>query len=102
MGAKASVYFDAIERHLRQWWEGEDIDPDSGVHHLIKIMGCCVVMRDSQLMGNDIDDRPIKYPDGLPIKSFNDDAGQIIDKYHNCVEPFTQVRKLIERQNNES
>jgi len=93
MGVKHSVYHDAIVRHLKAYWEGEDIDPDSGLHHLIKIMGCCVVMRDSMLMGNDIDDRPIRYPDGLNMKFYNQLAEDIIKKYPECKEPFTQARK---------
>lgn len=93
MGARASVYFDAIERHLRAWWEGEDIDPDSGLHHLVKIMGCCVVMRDSQMMGNDIDDRPIKYPIiGLDMNRLNTLAERVIEKYPECKKPYTERR----------
>ena len=36
-GVRASVYYDACMRHLMAWWEGEDIDPDSGLHHIIKV-----------------------------------------------------------------
>lgn len=27
-------YFASTQRHLIAWWNGEDIDPDSGFHHL--------------------------------------------------------------------
>lgn len=27
-------YFDAIMRHLHAWWQGEKIDPESGLNHL--------------------------------------------------------------------
>jgi len=93
MGARHSTYFDAINRHNRSWWEGEDIDPDSKIHHLGKIMGCCVVMLDSILMGNDIDDRPLKYLDGLNIEYYNKLAEEIIKKYPDCKEPFTEKGK---------
>ncbi len=38
-GAMASVYWDAACRHLIKWWEGEDIDPDSGLPHVVKAIG---------------------------------------------------------------
>ena len=33
IGVRASVYYDAFHRHLGAWWEGEDIDPESGLCH---------------------------------------------------------------------
>ncbi|MCP4993153.1 MAG: hypothetical protein GY934_05115, partial [Gammaproteobacteria bacterium] len=36
-GVRASVYYDALYRHLvLQWWQGEDIDADSGICHITK------------------------------------------------------------------
>jgi len=35
-------YFDALQRHLWAWKEGEDIDPESGKHHLAHAM-CCLM-----------------------------------------------------------
>lgn len=93
MGAKHSVYVDGIERHLRAHLEGEDIDPDSGLPHLAKIMGCCAVLLDSIEMGNDIDDRPIRYSNGLDLSKFNKMAADIIEKYPDCVEPFIEKNK---------
>lgn len=93
MGARHSTYSDAIERHRIAWWEGEDIDKESGLHHLTKIIGCCLVMRDSIIMGNDIDDRPLRYPNGLDIEHYNKLAADIIKKYPDCVEPFTEKNK---------
>ena len=90
MGARHSVYLDAIERHRLAFLEGEDIDPDSGLPHLAKIMGCCAVLLDSIEMGNDIDDRPLKYPNGLDMKGFNKLAGTIIEKYPECKEPYIE------------
>ena len=57
-GARASVYYDAAKGHIDQWWEGEDIDPDSGIHHLSKAIASLVVLRDSQMFGRCVDDRP--------------------------------------------
>ena len=34
-------YFDAMQRHLWAWKEGEVFDPESGIHHLAHA-ACCV------------------------------------------------------------
>lgn len=58
-GVRASVYFDAVVgRHLLDWWEGEDLDADSGVSHITKAIAGLVVLRDSMMRGNWVDDRP--------------------------------------------
>lgn len=88
VGVRMSVYYDALMRHLMAWWEGEDIDPDSGVHHLVKAIACLFVVRDSMLMGNCVDDRPIEYPNNLELQKFNEQVANIIEKYPDCKEPF--------------
>jgi Domain of unknown function (DUF5664) len=35
-------YFDALERHIWAWKKGEQIDPESGIHHLAHAM-CCLM-----------------------------------------------------------
>ena len=95
LGAKASTYFDAVKRHITCWWEGEDIDSESGIHHLMKAAACLVVMRDSQMMENDIDDRPVQYPGGFDITKFNKKACAIIEKYPECKKPFT-AKEVVE------
>mgnify|MGYP007046844069 CR=1 FL=1 len=35
-------YFDAMQRHLWAYKEGESIDPESGMHHLAHAM-CCLM-----------------------------------------------------------
>ena len=55
---RASVYFDATIRHLFSWWEGEDIDPDSGMSHVAKAIASLAVLRDAQINDKVVDDRP--------------------------------------------
>jgi hypothetical protein len=57
-GVNASVYFDAALDHLFAWFEGEDTDPASGLHHLDKLLAGVMVLRDAQLGGKWVDDRP--------------------------------------------
>jgi hypothetical protein len=91
MGVRASVYYDAAMRHLMAWWEGQDIDPDSGVSHVIKAMACLLVVRDGQIMGNWEDDRPIQVPGGLDIVGLNKLAAELITKYPAGKAPYTQI-----------
>jgi hypothetical protein len=35
-------YFDALQRHLWAWKQGEQIDPESGKHHLAHAL-CCLM-----------------------------------------------------------
>ena len=35
-------YFDALQRHVWAWKEGEEFDPESGIHHLAHAM-CCLM-----------------------------------------------------------
>jgi len=37
-----SRYFDAAQRHLWDWKEGEQFDPESGMHHLAHAI-CCLM-----------------------------------------------------------
>lgn len=92
-GVLASVYYDAFMRHAMAWWEGEDIDPESGLNHVTKMLSCLAVLRDGIHTGNWVDDRPPKLKDGW-IKELNEKASKIIEKYPNRVEPFTQVGEL--------
>lgn len=57
-GVRASVYRDAMERHMIKWWNGQDKDPQTTVHHLANMMACCAIILDAELYGMLNDDRP--------------------------------------------
>jgi len=90
IGVRASVYYDAMFRHLTAWWEGEDIDKDSGLSHITKALACLAVLRDSMLMKNWVDDRPPKVEQGW-IQKLNKKAEEIIKKYPDAEEPYTEL-----------
>jgi Domain of unknown function (DUF5664) len=55
----ASIYIDAINRHLIAWFdESQEKAPDSEVHHLGHVIANCAILLDAQATGNLIDDRP--------------------------------------------
>jgi hypothetical protein len=93
-GVRASVYYDAIFRHITSWFEGEDIDEDSGLSHVTKAIACLVVLRDSMLLENWVDDRPPKVKQGW-VKEMNKKAAEIIEKYPNAVSPFLEKDKKV-------
>lgn len=79
-GARVSTYLDATQRHLDSFWEGRDIDPDSGVNELTKAIASLMVLRDAQIHGKMMDDRPPKSPKGW-LEEINAAASAVIDKY---------------------
>jgi hypothetical protein len=67
IGVRASIYYDAAMRHLIAWWEGEDIDPASKIHHISKVMSCLAVLRDCQMQAEN--GSGVSYKDDRPPKS---------------------------------
>ena len=54
----ASVYVDAMLRHLLAWNGGQDIDEESGVSHLGHVMACAAILIDAQELNKMVDNRP--------------------------------------------
>lgn len=91
-GVRASVYFDAVGRHLAAWWEGQDLDPDSGLSHITKAIAGLAVLRDSMMQGNWEDDRPPRVSNvDSWVAEMNAQAAKILARWPNPKPPFTQV-----------
>lgn len=90
IGVRGSVYFDATMRHLVSWWEGEDLDPDSGLSHISKALASLTVLRDAMIHNNLTDDRPPKSPEGW-IKPLNEIAATLVDKYPEPKPAHTEI-----------
>ena len=43
-------YFDALQRHVWAWKEGEQIDPESNKHHLAHAMCCLMFLYEHDIM----------------------------------------------------
>jgi len=83
-GVRASVYYDALQRHMTRYWEGEDIDPDSGLSNITIAIACLTVLRDAELNGMLNDDRPpVRLPTTEFFDSLNARAKALLDKYPN-------------------
>lgn len=78
VGVRASVYYDACLRHMFAWWDmGEDIDPASKLSHITKAIAGLMVLRDSMLQGNWVDDRPPPCPEFY--EALNAAAAKLVD-----------------------
>lgn len=92
VGVRASVYKDAAKRHIDAFWEGQDLDPDSKLSHITKAIATLVVLRDSMIRGNWVDDRPPRVEN---LQEFIDDLNARVkalnEKYPEPKLPFTQI-----------
>lgn len=74
----AKVYVAAILRHVADWFEREDLAPDSGAHHLGHAKAGLGILLDAIETGNLIDDRPTT---GAPMSALLDRLNKaILDK----------------------
>jgi hypothetical protein len=55
----ATVYYNAAQRHLMSWFDGEDYDPESGLPHLAHVMACASILIDAKVHGSLNDNRPL-------------------------------------------
>lgn len=91
-GVRASVYVDAAKGHIDSWWEGEDIDADSGLSHITKAMASLAVLRDAMLNDMMTDDRPPKLKNFDQFKADMQKAVEgIMERHPDAREPFTEL-----------
>lgn len=49
--------YSSIQRHLNEFWQGEDLDPESGKSHLVHALTQLMILRMHQIEHPDMDDR---------------------------------------------
>lgn len=97
-GIRASVYFDACFRHLNKWWEGEDIDADSGLNHITKALCSLSVLRDAMLSDMWTDDRPPSTcPEGF-WEGIDASMLALIKKYPKSVPAYVKGDEKVREQ----
>lgn len=97
---RASVYFDATIRHLFAWFEGEDLDPDSGLSHVTKAITSLIVLRDAMIQDKVVDDRPPSSPEAW-LKNLQPNVDAVFDRHPTAVPAYThedKVKFVIEEQ----
>lgn len=80
-GVNASVYVAALLRHVTKWYNGEEVDPATGVNHLANALACLCVIVDAQVCGKLNDDRPPQAPMGELLSLFEEKVKALQAKY---------------------
>lgn len=93
VGVRASIYYDATMRHLMGWWEGQDIDPDSGMSHITKAITSLVVLRDAMIQGELEDDRPPTSPEFYT--KLNKQVAELMEKYKHCAPKHYTIQDRV-------
>lgn len=57
VGVKASIYYDACQRHMNAWIEGQNLAEDSALPHLAHALACIAILIEATEQGNLNDDR---------------------------------------------
>lgn len=76
-GVRASVYLDALMRHVFSWANGEECDPITGISHLSSALACIGIIVDAKLCGKLIDDRPPAAPFGDHARETEKHVGKL-------------------------
>ena len=100
-GVLASVYVEAAIDHIARFWEGQDNDPDVtftdpetgrivALSHITKAITSLVVLRDSMIAGNWVDDRPVVTVGDDHRADMQVIVNGLFEKYPEPKRPFTQ------------
>ena len=97
VGVRASIYVDAVKRHVDAWMEGEDTDPDSGLPHMAHALACLAILVEAQVKGNLNDDRmyPTRYREMM--SELTPHVNRLKEKYAHRDTPKHYTRADVER-----
>ena len=88
---RASVYVDAaMAGHLMPWWEGEDIDEESGINNITKAICSLVVLRDAMIQDQWVDDRPPKTDMGPLKERLQNAVDEIFERHPVAVDAYLE------------
>lgn len=81
IGVRASIYYDACMRHLTKWFEGQEIDEDSGLPHLAHALACIAIIIDAKEANKLKDDRMVEGGYIELLKKFTPTVKVVKEKY---------------------
>jgi hypothetical protein len=80
-GVRNSIYVAAMRRHLAKYWNGEDVDLETGVPHLSSVLACAMIILDAQVCGKLTDDRPPAVDVGRLLTAMQEDVARLQSKF---------------------
>ena len=83
-GVLASTYVSACRRHIAKWWNGEEYDPKTKVHHLANAIACLGIILDAQVCGKLTDDRPPAVDLNNTIESLEATLAHLKELHKDC------------------
>ena len=83
-GVRASIYVAAARRHLADWYNGEECDPNTKVPHLASVLACIGIILDAKTCGKLVDDRPPASPVSDLINGSLELVAHIKDTFRDC------------------
>lgn len=90
-GVAASIYRASVARHFAEWWNGEDLDPRTGVPHLASALAGIAVLIDATVLNKLNDDRPPKSPVGDLIRDLEAKVKHLQGLFPNPPGRYTEI-----------
>ena len=90
-GVLASVYVAACRRHIAKWFNGQEVDPKTLVHHLASALACVAILIDAREAGVLRDDRPPQVPIAQLVDSLEASVKHLHTIFPNGPARFTEV-----------
>lgn len=78
---RASIYVDALSRHLGNWFEGQDADEETGLSHLAHVLACAAILVDALESGTLKDDRQFCTISPGTMRKLTDDVARLKKQY---------------------
>lgn len=85
-GTDWSLNYAAMLRHATQWWGGEDVDPETGSHHLAAVAWHAFALLEFASTHPELDDRP----DGIRSEDPDEPLPRVITNKH-CPKGYIYV-----------
>lgn len=92
-GVRVSIYVDALRRHVAAYWNGEDLDPESGLPHLAHVGACVNILLDAWECDKLTDDRP----QPAPVPKLQADLNEVTKRWVEK-QPLPPVDKPLSSQ----
>jgi len=90
-GVSSSTYIAALLRHIAKWYNGEELDPKTGVPHLANAIACLAVIIDATESGMLNDDRPPKSDVASLLSKFEEKVKHLQSIFPNGVARFRAI-----------